>query len=452
MQKVIMQSGVCQSWQNVSNFNFETGTDNNLIAYTFYVNTGTYESRRILLYSTDRGENWEVVDTEHDIIKSSSINIVENDIYIRSPVLLKLNKSTHHFDLVQHPLNIVSRYLETSDNQTYLTTLSSYYAFWEKKQSSKWECKEDVKKAWVISNEEYYSIDSYYLKYVSKGKETILDSVVLGIDGMQIQNDLFLARITFHSLKTKTILFKKSKAIHVFNDDYRSVYVANDSLFYAFKAVSEETYQLVVYNMKQNTETSLNKIVSPSHSALLNVYVENDKIVIVHGADIELSDDAGTTWKEVSVLAKNYFADPKIFGGKIYLSLSNMLFGYISPNHYTLLYRGASISDCDLDEQGRILLYTSNGTFRSKEPVGVEENTNIIADIDINIYPNPAIDQVNIESSEEITGIEIYNLSGELLQVQSSLTVDTTELLGGTYFIKMQIGGKSVYKQFIIER
>lgn len=71
----------------------------------------------------------------------------------------------------------------------------------------------------------------------------------------------------------------------------------------------------------------------------------------------------------------------------------------------------------------------------------------------LRLYPNPVVDEFTIESSEDITAIMIYNLSGALIQPDacvidgSKAVVNVGSLPTGIYFVKMQ--GNNKVSKFI---
>ncbi|RZJ68474.1 MAG: T9SS type A sorting domain-containing protein [Flavobacterium sp.] len=64
--------------------------------------------------------------------------------------------------------------------------------------------------------------------------------------------------------------------------------------------------------------------------------------------------------------------------------------------------------------------------------------------IDFTYYPNPANEFVNIVSKTEITSIEVYNVTGQLLYSNKTNTLDTkvdiSSFSTGTYFFKLKFG------------
>jgi len=75
--------------------------------------------------------------------------------------------------------------------------------------------------------------------------------------------------------------------------------------------------------------------------------------------------------------------------------------------------------------------------------VSVNENTMA----SVKIYPNPVNSNLKIENMNEVTDINIYNVTGQVVRTIPSATgsidVDMSNLSNGLYFIKMQ-NGKNV--------
>jgi hypothetical protein len=57
----------------------------------------------------------------------------------------------------------------------------------------------------------------------------------------------------------------------------------------------------------------------------------------------------------------------------------------------------------------------------------------------INVYPMPAQDVVTVESldvTDKISGLEVYNLNGELIATSSKSTMNVSTISNGMYIIK----------------
>ena len=80
---------------------------------------------------------------------------------------------------------------------------------------------------------------------------------------------------------------------------------------------------------------------------------------------------------------------------------------------------------------------------------GIDENNGI----SYNIYPNPVSDKLIIESQANITVVEIYSLSGNLILKESGsstkVEIDVNSLSAGSYLIRMTSDGMTQVKRFI---
>lgn len=82
---------------------------------------------------------------------------------------------------------------------------------------------------------------------------------------------------------------------------------------------------------------------------------------------------------------------------------------------------------------------------------GLTAATNTVDDISFDVYPNPAIDILNISSSQTIDYIAIYSIDGKLMTEKSnpSATVSIATLPKGLYFLNIQAGKSSKNLKFI---
>jgi hypothetical protein len=113
-----------------------------------------------------------------------------------------------------------------------------------------------------------------------------------------------------------------------------------------------------------------------------------------------------------------------------------------------------SPSDC---EPTRVGVNTSRSNIRNQPvaaPNGWSENENILS---LNIYPNPATNEVNI-SLVNFDGLEVdlklFNTMGELIFAQkvnsSNFKIDTKDLVSGVYTVSVASNGKNMFKKLMI--
>ena len=76
-------------------------------------------------------------------------------------------------------------------------------------------------------------------------------------------------------------------------------------------------------------------------------------------------------------------------------------------------------------------------------------------DLNIEVYPNPANQVLNIRSNNEISNMKIYNMSGQLLKNHivnaREKSIDVAELKGGLYLLKVETNERVRTIRFVIE-
>lgn len=81
--------------------------------------------------------------------------------------------------------------------------------------------------------------------------------------------------------------------------------------------------------------------------------------------------------------------------------------------------------------------------------VGTQDNDLVAA----SVYPNPATDELNIIAQNQISDVEVFNILGQSLFLQSvaanSTTLNISSLQAGTYFAKVTVEGNSQVYKFI---
>jgi len=69
---------------------------------------------------------------------------------------------------------------------------------------------------------------------------------------------------------------------------------------------------------------------------------------------------------------------------------------------------------------------------------------------EINLYPNPAVDYIRIDSPIEITSWTLFDLSGKTVKhAASDLQIPVNDLPAGFYFLKLDTVNGSVTKKII---
>jgi len=90
-------------------------------------------------------------------------------------------------------------------------------------------------------------------------------------------------------------------------------------------------------------------------------------------------------------------------------------------------------------------LYVDDIRVEIEDPVGVEE----LADIKVNVYPNPATDLLRVESSAQIEKLEVVSLDGSILNSSETESINVSSLLNGSYFVRITTNEGIVVKSFV---
>lgn len=80
-------------------------------------------------------------------------------------------------------------------------------------------------------------------------------------------------------------------------------------------------------------------------------------------------------------------------------------------------------------------------------PLGSNDND---VKLDINVFPNPVLNKLNIRTTEKIEKLEIRNISGQLIYATSDTNkVDVSGLSSGMYLLTVTIAGKNQMVKFV---
>jgi beta-glucanase (GH16 family) len=79
-----------------------------------------------------------------------------------------------------------------------------------------------------------------------------------------------------------------------------------------------------------------------------------------------------------------------------------------------------------------------------------EENTN---ESDLKVYPNPAVNVVNLESSQVINQVDVFDLSGQLLLSEKEETnvLDISAVKTGIYILKVYSNGIIINRKLVVQ-
>ena len=108
---------------------------------------------------------------------------------------------------------------------------------------------------------------------------------------------------------------------------------------------------------------------------------------------------------------------------------------------------------------GQELAYsTPNTHFRDCEIITDYTYEHLVGNQDIEVYPNPAKNEVviNINNNEALFAIQVFNVNGALVKSMTSnvekTVIPINDLLSGTYIIKVTTHEQELYKEFLISK
>jgi len=72
-----------------------------------------------------------------------------------------------------------------------------------------------------------------------------------------------------------------------------------------------------------------------------------------------------------------------------------------------------------------------------------------IVETELKIVPNPALNEINILSEDQILEAGIYDISGNLIKVSKSRRIDISAFEPGIYLVKAKTNGKLIIGKFV---
>lgn len=123
-------------------------------------------------------------------------------------------------------------------------------------------------------------------------------------------------------------------------------------------------------------------------------------------------------------------------------------------NNYTLIVKMYSSTDpitCNYNNLEDTATLNFSTPINGTVSLATDETEN--NGQNIQLYPNPAKDVLNIKADFKIQNVNIYDASGRLFSVKldSEGKLDVSSLETGTYFIEIFTDKKRVHKKFIIK-
>ncbi len=144
-----------------------------------------------------------------------------------------------------------------------------------------------------------------------------------------------------------------------------------------------------------------------------------------------------TFWVEASVPIANFLGQDMAWQSGNSITLT-------APDGYSYLWNtGSNTQNIVVDTTGIFSVVVTNSfdcaytdSLVVFNPLGLEE---VIEKLEVEIYPNPAKENINIKSTEPNCNIDIYTSDGKMVLHQklvNSLTINVAEWQQGIYFVK----------------
>ncbi len=103
------------------------------------------------------------------------------------------------------------------------------------------------------------------------------------------------------------------------------------------------------------------------------------------------------------------------------------------------------------DTSGIFLSWYFLRQYSHPNPIAMEVSDVSTSENNINVFPNPAVNQITISSNSSIKTVNIYNMNGQLMLTKTNLnTIDVTELSKGIYIIEIINSEQNVFKDKLI--
>jgi hypothetical protein len=161
------------------------------------------------------------------------------------------------------------------------------------------------------------------------------------------------------------------------------------------------------------------------------------------------TEDPDSDSFDYSLVSGEGDTDNAKFGVFNHFLISNMVFDYQTQNTFSV-----RISSTDENHE------SIEKAFEVHVSSTVFADSKLANDISFELYPNPSSEKVQISSTAlgsnsvsvqliDMSGKVLYAYEGQLPEINSSLSENSSALDKGVYFVRIDVAGKSVTKKFI---
>jgi len=279
---------------------------------------------------------------------------------------------------------------------------------------------------WSSVENQYQFLGNYLFKYNSINK---VDSLIFLLNNNGTLSWQLSVKY-YYNLSEQLVAFAKQQKISsalVYTDSSSFTYNLSNQL------VSEERY---VYNTSSS---------SWMKKELINKNYNASEV------ESEITSEWNVTTSQYdSLQIKTLTYNSGMLSGILNLMKST---NWDTINRVTLIYNSSNELETELTE-----VYLNNGWVNSKmiiyNPnlgVWIKENKLIL----VNVFPNPASENLYISSTEFINELSVLNVNGQLVKYLTAFennkhSVDVSDLKSGLYILQYKVKNRINYSKFIV--
>lgn len=212
--------------------------------------------------------------------------------------------------------------------------------------------------------------------------------------------------------------------------------------------VAGEVYVLLVTNFA-NTVQTITVDEAASNTAATDCSIVPLPVELVDFKGTNLGNQVQLAWSTISERDNDFFIAERSSDGKNWTSFA-MIDG--AGNSNTI----RNYAVVDQNPQGTISYYRLkqfdfDGSLTTSEIVSVSRS----ASADVQLYPNPAKDQVEVAASENIVRVDIVSVSGVMVRSielfnTSEATINVSDITNGVYLANIYTENETIVKRMVV--
>ncbi len=436
--------------------------DNNFLFINSYLleeaeNTNIYHHYTYI--SADNGNTWKK--SKYLRYGAKSTFIVNGTMYVLSECLFQYDEAEQDFVLSKYQFPGKGKYRKFGEMEIY----NGWYQNFERPKDGNWM---------LVSNKKQYRYDGSYYQVVDNMLQFVsLEGNVTDISkvesySVEILNNGYdiISYTTTDATNSKKLLMKDGQSVSEFESEYEYQYGITDMLdaggdiYYYLdsnRVLNDQTLQVQKTNLKTHETKTID--LPSDFSYISNFAWQNEKAMIITNNSIYASTNDGINWFDILLdmpeISSNRY-EIEIFNNQFYLFGPLGILKSSDGETWKNILEGvttACVYNVEMDYEGRIYANTYEGHFISKEPISVEENQEQAKEININLFPNPASNYLQLSIDSNVESISVIDLNGKVLKLdKNGNQIDISNLSNGTYFLKIKSGGRTYFKQFVVAR